>query len=101
VVRSCDKYDVFVAPGFVGDGTLAASARETRWGGTVGAGLEVGFAANWSVGIEYDHIFLGNRTIGLITPFGVAAGSDRIGQDVDLGLVRVNYRWGGPVVAKY
>jgi outer membrane immunogenic protein len=96
-----DKYDVFVAPGFVGDGTLLGSASETRWGGTVGAGLEVGFAQNWSVGVEYDHIFLGNRTIGFITPGGFAIGSDRISQDVDIGLVRVNYRWGGPVVAKY
>jgi outer membrane immunogenic protein len=27
--------------------------------------------------------------------------TDRIGQDVDVGLVRVNYRWGGPVVVRY
>ena len=27
--------------------------------------------------------------------------TDRIGQDVDLVTVRVNYRWGGPVIAKY
>ena len=96
-----DRYDVFTAPGFVGAGALLASARETRWGGTVGAGLEFGFAPNWSVGIEYDHIFLGNRTIGFTTPGGAAFGSDRIRQDVDLGLVRLNYRWGGPVIAKY
>ncbi|WFU37635.1 outer membrane beta-barrel protein [Bradyrhizobium sp. CB82] len=96
-----DKYDVFTAPGFVGAGTLVASARETRWGGTVGAGLEFGFTPNWSVGVEYDHIFLGHRTIGFTTPGGVSAGSDRIGQDVDMGLVRLNYRWGGPLVAKY
>jgi outer membrane immunogenic protein len=25
----------------------------------------------------------------------------RIRQDVDLVTVRVNYRWGGPVIAKY
>jgi outer membrane immunogenic protein len=96
-----DKYDIFVAPGFVGAGTVLGSASETRWGGTLGAGLEFGFAQNWSVGVEYDHIFLGNRTIGFITPGGFAIGSDRISQDVDIGLVRVNYRWGGPVVAKY
>ena len=96
-----DKYDVFVAPGFVGAGTLLASASETRWGGTVGAGLEFGFAPNWSVGVEYDHIFLGHRTIGFTTPAGAAFGSDRIGQDVDIGLVRLNYRWGGPAIARY
>ena len=26
---------------------------------------------------------------------------DNIRQDVDMGTVRVNYRWGGPVIAKY
>jgi outer membrane immunogenic protein len=91
-----DKYDIFAAPGFVGAGTVLASASETRWGGTVGAGLEFGFAPNWSVGVEYDHIFLGHRTVGFTD-----GGSDRIGQDVDMGLVRVNYRWGGPVIGKY
>jgi len=96
-----DKYDIRVAPGLVGAGTVLASARETRWGGTVGAGLEFGFAPNWSVGVEYDHIFLGNRTLNLTTTAGLVLQSDRIRQDVDIGLVRVNYRWGGPIIAKY
>jgi outer membrane immunogenic protein len=32
---------------------------------------------------------------------GFLARTDRIGQDIDMGLIRINYRWGGPVVAKY
>ncbi|MBP0115938.1 MULTISPECIES: outer membrane protein [Bradyrhizobium] len=83
-------------------------ANETRWGGTVGAGIEFGFAPNWSVGLEYDHIFLGNRTINFtgsgnfaIAPLGVVTRSERISQDVDIGLIRVNYRWGGPAIARY
>ena len=96
-----DKYDVLTGPGAAVPGTLLASARETRWGGAVGAGLEIGFASNWSVGVEYDHMFLGHRTLDFTTPGGAAFGSDRIGQDVDMGLVRLNYRWGGPVVARY
>jgi hypothetical protein len=28
-------------------------------------------------------------------------GTDRIHQDVDLIMARINYRWGSPVVAKY
>ncbi|MBR0778214.1 porin family protein [Bradyrhizobium diazoefficiens] len=99
VVR--DKYDIFVAPALVGAGTLLGSASETRWGATVGAGVEVGFAPNWTVGFEYNHIFLGHRNIDFVTPAGAFFGTDRIGQDVDMGLVRVNYRWGGPVIAKY
>ncbi len=35
------------------------------------------------------------------TPTGAFFGTDRIRQDVDLVTVRVNYRWGGPVIAKY
>jgi outer membrane immunogenic protein len=92
-----DKYDIFTQPG----GVLLASARETRWGGTVGAGLEVGFAPNWSVGVEYNHIFTGSNTRTLNNAAAVAFQSDRISQDVDLGLIRVNYRWGGPIIAKY
>ncbi len=83
-------------------------ASETSWGGTVGAGFEFGFAPNWSVGFEYDHLFLGNRTISftgsgnfLVAPIGAATRSERISQDVDIGLVRVNYRWGGPIITQY
>jgi outer membrane immunogenic protein len=42
-----------------------------------------------------------DRTYAFITPGGIFAGNDRIRQDVDLVTVRVNYRWGGPVIAKY
>ncbi len=35
------------------------SASSTRWGATVGIGFEYGFAPNWSAGIEYNHLFMG------------------------------------------
>jgi outer membrane immunogenic protein len=81
------------------------TANDTRWGGTVGAGLEFGFTPNWSAAIEYDHLFMGNRTYtftnnGVLGVTGTQF-SERVKQDVDLVTVRVNYRWGGPVVAKY
>ncbi|MCG2633023.1 autotransporter outer membrane beta-barrel domain-containing protein [Bradyrhizobium sp. WYCCWR 13023] len=98
------KFDIYAAAGTPGAGTLLASAaRENRWGGTVGAGLEYSFAPNWSVGVEYDHIFLGDLTRTLTTPttIAVAFQTDRIRQDVDMGLVRLNYRFGGPLLAKY
>ena len=83
--------------------SLFASARsDSRWGGTVGVGLDVGFAPNWSIGVEYDHIFEGNRNYVFTTPVGnIAEGSNRIRQDVDLALVRLNYKFGGPIVARY
>jgi outer membrane immunogenic protein len=96
-----DKYRTFV-PG----GGLVDSASETRWGGTVGAGLEVGFAQNWSVGFEYDHLFMGSRDFffpGVVNPELIGSIS-RIRQDVDMVTVRFNYRFGGygaPLVARY
>ena len=93
---TADKYTTFFVPGVFVD-----SVSETRWGGAVGTGLEVGFAPNWSVAVEYDHLFMGTRTVNAVTPAGVFSTGDRIKQDVDLGTVRVNYRWGGPVIAKY
>jgi outer membrane immunogenic protein len=84
------------------------SAKETRWGGAIGTGIEFGFAPNWSVGVEYDHLFMGHRdntTISNGVLAGIAAGNvfrtDSIRQDVDIATVRINYRFGGPIVAKY
>lgn len=93
-----DKYNTYVTSTGVG----IDRGSETRWGGVVGAGVEFGFAPNWSVAFEYDHLFMGTRTV---TSYDVNTGAlsaiDRISQDVDLATVRVNYRFGGPVVARY
>ena len=78
-------------------GALLASTSDTRWGGTVGAGLEYGFAPNWSVGVEYNHIFLSDKDV----TFAGFAGTERIRQDVDMGLVRLNYKFGGPMLGRY
>ncbi|MEK9281409.1 MULTISPECIES: outer membrane beta-barrel protein [unclassified Bradyrhizobium] len=90
-----NKFDVHT-PG----GAFVASSDDTRWGGTIGAGLEFGFAPNWSVGVEYNHIFLGGNDQTL-TNGGVLVQTDHIKQDVDMGLVRLNYKFGGPIIAKY
>jgi outer membrane immunogenic protein len=79
----------------------ATTGDDTRWGGVVGAGLEFGFAPNWSAGVEYNHLFMQDRTHSFVDTTGAFFGTDRIRQDVDLVTVRVNYRWGGPVIAKY
>ena len=86
---------------FTGTNVLFDSARETRWGGVVGVGLEYGLTPNWSVGVEYDHMFMGRRNLSFTTPAGLLSTIDRVGQDVDTVTARVNYRWGGPVIAKY
>jgi outer membrane immunogenic protein len=76
-------------------------ASETRWGGAVGTGIEFGFAPGWSVAVEYDHLFMGSSSLNIINTFGGFDRTDSIKQDVDMGTVRVNYTFGGPVVAKY
>jgi outer membrane immunogenic protein len=92
-----NKYSSF----FTASGIVWNRASDTRWGGTVGTGVEFGFAPNWSVGVEYDHLFMGNPNV-TFPPTAIAVGrSDNIRQDVDMGTVRVSYRFGGPVIAKY
>ncbi|MCK1296510.1 outer membrane immunogenic protein [Bradyrhizobium sp. GM2.2] len=80
---------------------LATTGDDTRWGGTVGVGLEYGFAPGWSAGVEYDHLFMQDRTLTFTGPAGLAFGADRIRQDVDLVTVRVNYKFGGPSIGRY
>lgn len=93
-----DRFRAFSIPtGLV----VATTGDDTRWGASVGAGIEFGFAPNWSVGVEYNHLFMQDRTHTFIDPAGVFVGSDRISQDADIVTARINYRFGGPVIAKY
>ena len=87
-------------------GNELAAASATRWGGAVGVGWEYGFAPNWSAGIEYDHLFMGNsnNSFSVVNPINAAFINNRISQDVDMVTLRINYRFGGygsPVVARY
>ncbi len=87
-------------------GVGLASASTTRWGAALGVGFEYGFAPNWSVGVEYDHLFMGNgnNLNTFVTPVGTVLGVNRINEDVDLVTLRLNYRFGGfgaPVAARY
>jgi outer membrane immunogenic protein len=88
------------------------SASKTSVGGTVGAGVEYAFAGNWSVKLEYLHIWLQDGNSFLTQNSGAAFVGppvlvQRFNQsmnDSNLDLVRVgiNYRFGAaPLVAKY
>ena len=85
----------------LGGALSGTTGDDTRWGGVVGVGLEYGFAPNWSVAVEYDHLFMQDRTYNFVSPAGVAFGTDRIRQDIDLVTARLNYKFGGPIIAKY
>ena len=39
---------------------IATAPGDNRWGATIGLGAEFSFAPNWSAGVEYDHLFIGN-----------------------------------------
>jgi outer membrane immunogenic protein len=90
-----NQYNVYNVP----TAALLASTSNTRWGGTVGVGFDYGFTPNWSVGVEYDHMFMGTQGVTFTTPAAVV--SDNIKQNVDLFTAHVNYKFGGPVVARY
>jgi outer membrane immunogenic protein len=87
-----NKYNVFTAPG----GGLLDNANETRWGAAVGVGFEYAVAPSWSLGFEYDHLFMGNNDVIFVSGTG-----DHIKENVDIFTARVNYKFGGPVVARY
>jgi len=79
--------------------SVVGTSSQTRWGGTLGAGVEYGFASNWSAGIEYDHLFMPTQdstltSVGPPSP-GSLFGVENITQGVDLVTARLNYRFGG------
>lgn len=92
--------------GFNANGIAVAaigSNTDTRVGWTVGAGAEFMFNRNWSGKIEYLYMDLGNFnnlafTLAPLAPIGVRTSSNFTDHIARVG---INYRWGGPVVAKY
>ena len=58
--------------------------------------VPTGFGPGWSVGVEYDHLWMGNANndFTVVRPLATLL-SDRVSQDVDMVTVRFNYRFGG------
>jgi outer membrane immunogenic protein len=84
-----------------GGAVASSTGYDTRWSPTVGAGLEFGFAQNWSLGVEYNHIFEDRHNATFTTVGGVAITGNSVGGDTDMVLGRLNYKFGGPMIAKY
>jgi outer membrane immunogenic protein len=83
--------------------SAVGSNTDTRIGWTVGAGAEFMLNRNWSAKIEYLYMDLGdfnniNFTLAPLAPIGVRTSSNFPDHIARVG---INYRWGGPVVAKY
>lgn len=83
------KYDDFVTPG----GAFNGGSSSTRWGWTIGGGLEYGFAPNWSAKVEYNYLDFGTNWLSFSGGAGGAYMED-ITERVHLVKIGVNYRFG-------
>jgi outer membrane immunogenic protein len=86
--------------------TASFGNSSTRVGWTVGAGIEGAIGGNWTAKLEYLYIDLGNISGSFVTPVVAPSGNfvtASYNSHVTDNVLRVgvNYRWGGPVVAKY
>ena len=85
-----------------GPSTGSISGNTTRTGWTAGGGIEYALNANWTLRGEYLYADFGtvNNTL-LDSAFGTftVLHADHLTENV--GRIGVNYRWGGPVVARY
>ena len=84
-------------------GVLSNAVNVTRSGFDLGSGLEYKFAPNWSTFVEYDHMFLGTKTptFGGVGAAPLGTFPETIRQSFDKVLVGINYRFGGPLTARY
>jgi len=76
---------------------LLASTTSTHSGWVAGAGLEWGFAPNWSAKFEVLDMEFNSTAFNTVQ----GEGNRRVPLNDAIGRVGVNYRFGGPVVAKY
>ncbi len=81
-----------------GTNALLVSSSSTRNGWTGGGGLEWGFAPNWSTKFELLYMKFDDK--GFVTALGDGTRS-AVTLDDWVFRAGINYRFGGPVVAKY
>src|SRR5262245_10333817 len=94
-VSRCPDLNLFCSTG---------SSSKTRAGWTIGGGLEYAFGQNWSAKLEYLYYDLGRESYLTVTQAALAptpvmqADAKFAGHIARVG---INYRFGGPVVARY
>jgi outer membrane immunogenic protein len=84
-------------------GNFFGTSSDTRFGWVVGAGVEWAFSPNWSVKGEYLHVDLGSSNVTMLDPvnFPLDRATYHFRSEFDAVRVGINYRFGGPVVARY
>ena len=96
--------------GFTPNGTpvaVTASSSDTRFGWTVGGGVEAMFASNWSAKIEYLYMDLGSVSSTAVFPTAAGIGlgatlNSRITDNIIRAGINYHFSAGpGPVVARY
>jgi opacity protein-like surface antigen len=87
-----DKYTVSGI--FAGD-PFALAGNETRFGWTIGGGIEWAFWQRWSANLEYAYYDFGNRSISFGGPidFGSGAESGSIKQTVQTVTLGISYHF--------
>jgi outer membrane immunogenic protein len=95
----------FIHEQFFGNTGAAAnwafsSSKDLRWGWMVGAGVEQALNSNWSLKAEYNFSHFGNDDVRVCNVAALCFDYD-VKQHVHLVKVGINYRFGGPVVARY
>lgn len=86
------------------NGAEAASFSSTKTGYVVGAGVEKAVGANWTVKAEYLYVNFSSITgSGIVPSTGGGPGTLVHSFDLKTNIVRagINYKFGGPVVARY
>lgn len=73
------------------------TASNTRTGWAAGAGVEWGITPNWTARVEYLYLDLGSVT----SVFPLANRQQTTSANMSIARIGVNYKFGGPVVAKY
>jgi outer membrane immunogenic protein len=78
-------------------GGTVESVSNTRTGWTAGAGVEWGLTQNWTARVEYLYLDLGSAT----SVFPLSNRQETGSLTMNVARFGVNYKFGGPVVAKY
>lgn len=83
--------------------TLNTTTSHDAWGWAVGGGVEYAFTPNWSVKGEYLYLGVAKtfRDTGVALPPNVVLYVDTSIPNIHTAKIGVNYRFGGPVVARY
>jgi outer membrane immunogenic protein len=79
-------------------GTCCTDETRTRTGYAVGGGFETAFYQNWSVKLEYLYVNFGTRT-NYTNVGGTVA--ENVFLDAHILRAGLNYRFGGPVIARF